>query len=598
MLRRHLPWVLATGLVLATLLAYRDAGAAGFVNLDDDAYVEFSPMVNRGFRAPALAWAFTSIHSSNWHPLTTLSHMLDCVVFGVRPGPMHWENVGWHVLNTLLVFLVWRRLSGALWRPAIVAALFALHPLHVESVAWISSRKDLLATFWWLLGLLAYARWTERPSAPRYAALLGCVAGALLAKPIAVTLPATLLLLDFWPLRRWPERGWWPLVREKLPLLALVVAHSVVTYVVQHASGAGDFAKRIPLDARVGNALVSYVRYLGKTVWPEGLAPMYQHPGYWPAWAWGGALALLTGLSILVWRERARRPWLAFGWCWFLGTLLPMIGLIQVGAQAMADRYTYVPLLGVFTALVWAGSDLIRERPGRRLVAGAAAGGAVLACLLLTPAQVRAWHDSLSLYDHSIRAGEDNATVRFLRAVALTAAGRPEEEIVAEYRKVLEHEPDYVNAYTQLATIVLRQQRFDEAERLIERTIRLEPDNPSLRFNLASLAVMRGDALRGLELYRDILRFQPDSAGAHREIGKLLIQLGRPGEAEPHCRAVLQGDRWNPDDHAQLAALLARRGELDGARSLLERGLWLEPRHEACRQLLAKVEELARAPRP
>lgn len=593
---RRLPWLLAAGLVIATLLAYRDAGAAGFVNLDDDAYVEFAPLVNRGFRAPALVWAFTSIHTSNWHPLTTLSHMLDCVVFGVRPGPMHWENVGWHILNTLLVFLVWRRLSGAVWRPALVAALFALHPLHVESVAWISSRKDLLATFWWLLGLLAYARWTERPSAARYAALLGCLAGALLAKPIAVTFPATLLLLDLWPLRRWPERGWWPLVREKLPLFALVLLHSAVTYSVQHASGAGDYARRIPLDARAGNALVSYVRYLGKTLWPEGLAPMYQHPGYWPPWAWGGSLVLLAALGALAWHGRHRRPWLAFGWLWFLGTLLPMIGLIQVGAQAMADRYSYVPLLGVFTALVWAGAELIRDQPRRRFAAGAAAGCAVVACLLVTPGQVRAWHDSLTLYDHAIAVGEDNATVRFLRALALTAAGRPEDEIVAEYRMALQHEPDYVNAYTQLAMIALRRGQGDDAERLITQTIRLEPDNPSLRGNLAAVALMRGDPLRSLELYREVLRLDPASPGVHREMAKILVHLGRDAEAEPHLEAVLRGDRWNPDDHAQLAALLLRRGDLDGARRHVERGLWLEPSHAACRQALAQLGTLSRKP--
>jgi Flp pilus assembly protein TadD len=596
--RHPAPWLLAAILALLTLLSYRDVGDAGFVNLDDDAYVEFAPMVNRGFRAPALAWAFTDIHSSNWHPLTTLSHMLDCTVFGVRPGPMHWENVGWHVLNTLLVFLVWRRLSGALWRPALVAALFALHPLHVESVAWISSRKDLLATFWWLLGLLAYARWSESPSRPRYAALVGCLAGALLSKPIAVTFPATLLLLDFWPLRRWPERAWWPLVREKLPLFGLVLLHSVITYVVQHASGAGDYAARIPLDARVGNALVSYVRYLGKTTWPGSLAPMYPHPGYWPAWVWAGSLLVLAGLGILAWRGRRPHPWLAFGGLWFLGTLLPMIGLIQVGAQAMADRYTYVPLLGVFTAAVWAGAELSRHRSRRQAGAATLAGGAVLACLLLTPRQVRAWRDSLALYDHSIQVGEDGAAVRFLRAAALAAAGRPEAEVIAEFRRALALEPDYVNAYTQLAKIALQRGRMDEAERLVTQTILLEPKNPSLRGNLAALTLIRGDAPRALELYREVLRMAPNSAGTHREIARILLQLGRPDEAEPHFGAVLRGDRWNAGDHAQLAELLARRGELAAARRLAERGLWLEPGHEPSRAVLARLDGRTGTARP
>ncbi|HWB60445.1 MAG TPA: glycosyltransferase family 39 protein, partial [Chthoniobacteraceae bacterium] len=406
-------------LAVLTFAAYWHSGSSGFVNLDDDAYVEFQPMVNRGLRSAAIAWAFTGVHSTNWHPLTSLSLILDCTFFGVKPGPMHIENVVFHVLNTLLVFLVWRALSGKTWPPALVAALFALHPLHVESVAWISERKDVLSTFFWLLGMAAYLFYTRNQSLRRYLLLAACFLLALLSKPMAVTFPAALLLLDFWPLRRWPAKSWKALVLEKIPLFGLALAHAAVTFLVQHAAGAANFGRRFPLASRLGNALVSYARYLGKTFYPAHLSPMYWHPGYWPAWAVIASLLLLAALTWLAWHWRGTRPWLAFGWLWFLGTLLPVIGIIQVGAQSMADRYTYIPLLGIFTILACAGEDIATRFPKTRLPLSAAAGIFIAACFALTLRQVRTWHDSISLYKASIAAGEDNPAIRYLYALAL-----------------------------------------------------------------------------------------------------------------------------------------------------------------------------------
>jgi protein O-mannosyl-transferase len=312
-------WILLL-LVVATGAVYWRTGICGFVNLDDDVYVYSQPMVNLGLRPAALSWAFSSVHSNTWHPLTSLSHMLDCTLFGLAPAPMHWENLGWHLINTVLVFVVWRKLTSALWSSALVAALFALHPLHVESVAWISGRKDLLSTFFWLLGLGAYARYAAVPDRGRYFLMLLCFALGLLAKPMIITFPCTLLLLDYWPLRRWPKRSWPALLKEKLPLFGLAAAFSVLTYVAQKSTGAADFGQRFALDARIGNALVSYARYLGKTFWPESLAPFYPHPGYWPGWCVVGTSALLIALSALAWWQRRDRPWFVTGWLWFLGT--------------------------------------------------------------------------------------------------------------------------------------------------------------------------------------------------------------------------------------------------------------------------------------
>lgn len=474
-------WLVAASaaLILVTFAAYFDVGHAGFLNLDDDAYVEHQPLVNQGIGAIALEWAFTGIHSNNWHPLTTLSHLLDCTVFGLNAAPMHWENLCWHALNSVLVLLAWRAVTGAFWRSFAVAALFALHPLHVESVAWISERKDLLSGFFWLLGLLAYVRYVRAPSVLRHLLVVLAAIGALLSKPMAVTFPCTLLLLDFWPLRRWPSRTAGALLREKLPLFALVAAHSIVTFLVQSSSGAANFGERFTLGARLGNAVVAYARYLGKAVWPETLAPLYFHPGFWPVTTIVGALAALVAISFLVWRLRATRPWLIFGWLWFLGTLVPVIGIIQVGAQSMADRYMYLPILGVFTLVVWECAHLFGELRTARRVVALAALSALAAAAFVTKRQVTAWRDSITLYERSIAAGEDNAAVRYLLALSLQAAERPQSEVVAQFQAALKHRPDYTNALTQLAVLSLSQQRIDEARALLEHAVRGDAQNSS-----------------------------------------------------------------------------------------------------------------------
>jgi tetratricopeptide (TPR) repeat protein len=579
-------------LAFVTLLAYYRVGEAGFVNIDDDAYVEFQPLVNQGLRPAAIAWAFTGSHSSNWHPLTTLSHMLDCEIFGVRAAPMHWVNLVWHILNSALVFLVWRALTGASWRPAIVAALFALHPLHVESVAWISERKDVLSGFFWLLGLWAYAAYARQPSIGRYLLVATAMIFALLSKPMAVTFPCTLLLLDYWPLRRWPTKSWRALFIEKLPLFALVAIHSVLTFLVQSASGAANFGERFPLGARLGNALVAYTRYLGKTFWPESLAPMYFHPGYWPAGLVVGATAGLLLASGIFWALRRTRPWLLFGWLWFLGTLVPVIGLIQVGAQSMADRYMYIPILGIFTLVVWQSARLIYVWPRAR--AGLIAGTAVIIAGLgvFTMRQVKIWKNSLTLYQHSIAIGEDNAAVRYLLALALQAAGRPQAEVVAQFARALEHRPDYVNALTQLAIIAISHQRMDEAKKLIDETVRLEPNNPSLHTNLGAFWVRAGRPQDAIPHFEHVLQLDPKSSGAHLELGQIYLNSNRVEEGRVHYEARARLDRWNPDALTDYGTLLSNLRRFDEARPYLERALWIRPDHQRARQNLDLLKQL------
>ena len=578
--------------MLATVLAFWGVGACGFVNLDDDAYVEHQPLVNQGLRSAGIAWAFTGVHSSNWHPLATLSHMLDCQLFGVKAAPMHWENLLWHSLNSLLVFIAWRALTGALWRPAIVAALFALHPLHVESVAWISERKDLLCAFFWLLGLWAYASYARQRSVARYGFVAGAMVLALLSKPMAVTFPCTLLLLDFWPLRRWPEKSWRALAVEKLPLFGLVVAHSVLTWLVQSGSGAAQFGERFSLGVRAANAVVSYVRYVGKTLWPESLAPLYFHPGHWPiAWV-AGAVAALLAVTALAWRVRQKNPAVLFGWLFFLGTLVPVIGLVQVGAQAMADRYMYVPIVGLFTAAVWSLAALVEAWPRSR----AAITGATVAVLvglgIVTARQVPAWRNSVALYEHSIAVGEDNPAVRYLLAVALQAAGRPEAEVVAQYRAALRHRPDYVNALTQLAVIALANGRIDEARQLIGDSVRFEPGNPSLHLNLGAVAVRLGKPDEAVPHLERALQLDPNLPGAHLELGQIRFAQKRYAESLAHYEARARTERWNADALADYGTVLCNLGRPEDGKRVIERALWIAPNHAQAAKGLAFAHQL------
>lgn len=587
-------WIGAT-IVAATLLAFWGVGAAGFVNLDDDAYVEHQPLVNQGLRAPGIAWAFTGVHSSNWHPLTTLSHMLDCQLFGVKAAPMHWENLLWHALNSLLVFAAWRALTGALWRPALVAALFALHPLHVESVAWISERKDLLCAFFWLLGLWAYAGYVRQRSLTRYLLVAGALVLALMSKPMAVTFPCTLLLLDFWPLRRWPEKSWLALFREKLPLFALVVAHSVLTWLVQSGSGAAQFGERFSLGVRAANAFVSYVRYIWKTVWPETLAPLYFHPGQWALGLVAGSVVVLLALTWLAWRLRRTQPAVLFGWLFFLGTLVPVIGLVQVGAQALADRYMYLPILGLLTAVVWPCAALGSQSRAARGAAIATAAVLLVAFGVRTARQVPAWRNSIALYTHSIASGEDNPAVRYLYAIALAGAGRPAPEVEAQFRAALRLRPDYVNALTQLAMMAIATGQLDLARQFVEHSLRAEPGNPSLHVNRGALAVRAGRPEEGVPHFERALQLDPRNAQAHTELAQIRFGQKRLDEAALHYAARARAERWNPDALTDYAATLCHLGRAAEALPVVERALWIAPNHataartlDVARQMLAQ----------
>jgi tetratricopeptide (TPR) repeat protein len=437
-------------LALAALVAAAFAPAAqnGFVLLDDQTYIVANPHLRGGFTAEALRWAFGESYASNWSPLTWLSHLLDVRLFGLDPRPHHLESVLLHAANAVLLFLALRGLTGRLWASALAAALFGAHPLRVESVAWAAARKDLLAGLCWMLALGAWVRYARRPSAARYGAVLAALALGLMAKPTLVTLPFVLLLLDWWPLGRLrPRRDGSSrsarLVAEKIPLFLLAAASAALTWRAQASWGAMDYLGDLSLAERCANALVSYVAYLGTAVWPAGLAVYYPHPGHALGAARPVAAALLLlALSALALAGARRRPWLAAGWLWYLGTLVPMIGLVQVGAQARADRYTYLPLIGVALAAAWSLADVAGRRPRLRTAAAVLALAALCALAAASRAQTALWRDDRTLFGHAAAVTRGNWLAEMNLGAAFGAQGE-HAAALEHFEAALRIRPDY-----------------------------------------------------------------------------------------------------------------------------------------------------------
>lgn len=460
-------------------------------------------MVLAGLTWQGVKGAFTALHACNWHPLTWLSHMLDCQLYGLWSGGHHLTNVAFHLANTILLFLFWARVTGALWPSALVAALFALHPLHVESVAWVSERKDVLSAFFWLATMLAYAGYAGAPSPRRYLLVLLFFTLGLMAKPMVVTLPFVLLLLDYWPLGRVPggppavpglagggERQpaspksvYWQLLKEKIPLIALAALASLITLVAQKGSGALMPLAFRPLGPRIANALVAYVEYLVKLLWPFPMSFFYSLAPV-PWWQSVGAGLALLAFSAWLLSQARRRPYLAVGWLWYLGTLVPVIGLVQVGDQALADRYTYIPFIGLFLMVAWGAAEATAGWRRRQTLLSTAAGVTLLACLLSTWVQVGYWRNSETLFNHALEIDKNNYMAYHHLGMALANQGKI-NQAVAAYHQTLAIAPRFSSTYNNLAIIYAEQGRFDEAAALFQEAIRLAPTNAGFYRNLA-----------------------------------------------------------------------------------------------------------------
>ena len=568
--RKQLSAVICLTLALVTAALYWPVMHHDFICLDDDAYIISNSHVNKGLTWAGLGWAFQSGYAANWHPLTWISHMLDCQLFGLNPGGHHVTNLLFHVANTLLLFLWLRQLTGALWRSAIVAALFAWHPLHVESVAWAAERKDVLSAFFWMLTLIAYTRYARKSkvqgpeSKVFYALSLLAFACGLMSKPMVVTLPFVLLLLDFWPLNRFSrftfhvsrsEKPSTPINREqaesaarliceKLPFFALALAGSVVTYRVQKSAGAVWSAGAVPFYSHVGNALLSYMRYLSKSFWPVDLAVLYPYHTHCPAGlVIGAALLLALWSGLFLWRAR-QNPYLLVGWFWFLGTLVPTIGIVQVGSQSIADRYLYLPSIGLCILIVWGVDDFLNWRPHWRRIATLAGAAALAGCLVCTRIQLGYWQNNIKLLTHTVAVTTDNYSIYNAVGLVLEQSGRKDDAMMW-YIRSLQIASNYPPAQYNLGMALLKRNWPDQAAEHLAIAARLVPDEPGGHYALGQALLATGRRDDAIAQFTETLRLDPDYADAHNQLALIFIKQGKTNDAITHFSKAV---RLRPND--------------------------------------------------
>jgi Tfp pilus assembly protein PilF len=527
-------------LIAATVIVYAPVRHFGFVRWDDPDYVTDNVPVARGLTWQGAAWAFTSAHAANWHPVTWLSYMLDVQLHGMNAGPQHVTNLVLHVLNAVLLFGVLYRMTAAWGRSLFVAGLFAVHPLHVESVAWISERKDVLSTLFWMLTMWAYVIYVRRPGWRRYLPVAALFALGLMAKSMLVTLPFVLLLLDFWPLRR---AGWVRLVREKLPLFVLAALSSVVTFVVQRHVGAVAGFERFPLVLRLTNALASYLGYIGKMLWPARLAAFYPLSVRIPVLQASLGALLLTAVTIVAIRAGRRHGYFLVGWLWYVGTLIPVIGLVQVGRQSMADRYTYVPLIGLFLIAAWGAPELVGRWRYGRIALPAAAACVLLACAVLARAQVGNWSDSASLWQHALEVTEDNYVAHNNFGAVLLKQGETGEAL-PHIVEALRIKPDFADAHNNLGMVQVQQGKLDEAIPHFIKALRIDPDFAEAQYNLGTILVRQGKLDEAAQRFAEAVRIKPDFMEAQNNLGGVLMRQGKLDEAVQRLAEAL---RINPD---------------------------------------------------
>ncbi len=574
-------------LAVITISVYWQVHNYDFVNYDDNIYVSDNQQVQGGLTFDSITWAFTTNHASNWHPLTWLSHMLDYQLYGLNPGGHHITSLLFHIANSLLLFIVFRKMTGHFWQSAFLASLFALHPLHVESVAWISERKDVLSAFFWMLTMWSYTRYVQHPGIYKYLLTLLFFSLGLMSKPMLVTLPFVLLLLDYYPLCRLNKQTcgskslkrttFYHLILEKLPFFALVIASGIITFYAQTHGGAVQSLDIISIQPRIANALVAYVSYLLKMLYPSNLAVLYPHPGSYPWWQIAGAFALLLFISFSAIRVMKQSPYFFVGWFWYSGTLVPVIGLVQVGVQSMADRYTYIPLIGIFMIISWGTPELVKRWHHLKRFLSPVAIAILLFITVVTFKQAGYWKNSITLFEQTIKATSDNYRAHNSLADALHKQGRIDEAIM-HYEEVLRIRPDYPDAHYNLGIFLKQRGRIDEAIMHYERVLRIKPDySAEAHYNLGNALRERGCMDEAIMHYKEALRIKPDHMSANKNLVILLNREGRMDEAIRYYEEVL---RIRPDfefAHYTLGNLLKEQGRIDEAISHYEEALRIRP---------------------
>lgn len=632
-------------LVAGTLLLYCPVTHDAFTNFDDDGYITGNPHVRDGLSWPGILWAFKSGYAANWHPLTWISHMIDCQLFGINhPGAHHLVNVLFHAGNTLLLFVLLNYLTGAMWRSAFVAALFAWHPMHVESVAWAAERKDVLSAFFWMLTLLAYARFvkSQKPnpssvefaSSPFYWLALFLFACGLMSKPMVVTLPFVLLLLDFWPLQRFHHSALKRLIVEKIPFFLMAFAASVVTFLVQKTGGA---VSSDPLSFRVLNALWAYERYIAKLFWPTNLAIVYPFETH-GLLALGIVAALLLAICSLAFIVlSSRKPYFFVSWFWFLGTLVPAIGVIEVGSASMADRYSYLPSIGLFILVTWGLADFLESR-GRQNLLVPAAVAALGACLVLTWIQIGYWRNSITLFSHAVAVTTDNYVADACLGQALDVAGDESDALkycsdavridpdyppgqffygvvlwktgdttnalnclnvaaksathdagfqytlgkfllehgwvdkaTARFTAALEDDPDFVEAYNALGKALWKEGQVQPATDQLSRAVALQPNNPQFHYDLGTILLADSKKDQAIDQFSKAIQLQPDFPLAEQNLAVALAAEGRIGEAITHFSRMVELEPNDPDARFNLGfAYLSNHQPVEAAAQFTE----------------------------
>ena len=587
---------IAAGLALFTIALYSSLRTAGFIGLDDPGYVPSNPHVTAGLTASSFAWAWSAAgYAANWHPLTWLSHMLDVEMFGLWSGGHHLTSVFLHALNTVLLFLLFYSTTSAIGRSAFVAALFAAHPMHVESVAWVAERKDVLSTLFWFSTMLAYAAWTRRPKHWRY--LIVCVSftAGLLSKPMLVTLPCVLLLFDLWPLGRWTGRvrDLRPRVMEKLPLFALAAASSVITMIVQQRGGATTDLETLPAATRAANALVAYMQYLGKLVWPTNMAIFYPYRESFPWWWIATALVVMIVLSVFAWRARHDRAYLTTGWFWFAGTLVPVIGLIQVGRQAMADRYTYVPYVGLFIAIAWGGHWILSRLRLPAYVPAAIAMAAVLGAAALTASQVRVWQSHETIWKHAAAVTTGNYIAANELGMLLAAESR-HSDALQYFERAARDKPGFAEARNNLGLTYVQLGRIQDALAQYELAVTLRPAFPEAERNYGNALLAAGQADAAESHYRKAIALRPEMADAHHDLGVLLASQSRVPEAIAELEGAVRLNPGSVKSRFVLGMLYGAANRLDDAAAMFRDVLQRDPAQAGARDMLLKTEALRR----
>jgi protein O-mannosyl-transferase len=640
--RKHLVWLLSAAIFVSVVWTYFPTLRNGFVAYDDPTYVTENAHVKTGLTLENLGWAFASEEASNWHPLTWISHMVDCQLFGLQAWGHHLTSVLIHALNSVLLFLLLRQMTGLIWQSLFVAAIFALHPLRVESVAWVAERKDVLSTLFWLLSMMAYARYARESNTKRsadnrrqaffYFLSLAFFAMGLMSKPMVVTLPCVLLLLDFWPLRRFESlsgafqisKGK-PLLVEKIPFFLAAAAASAITVIAQNNGGA--LRTGWSLMRRFENALISYPRYLGKLFYPANLSAFYPYPTHWPVGLVLAALLFLLTITVYAVANYRKRPYLITGWFWFIITLIPTLGLVQVGVQAMADRYSYVPSIGAFILLIWSVDELTRGWRLRAALLSSIGLAVALAAIVLTRHQIAYWRDGETLFSHAIKVTRDNYMAHYFMGNILAKEGKIEpaiaeyrialnlrpnvdfgikfakflqehgrtDEALAEYGKASNADPEFAEGHFDFATALSRQGRMAEAVEQYLQTLKLNPNYPSAENDLGFVFSKAGRMDEAIIHYQKAAALQPDSADIHYNLGNAFFRKGRVDDAIAQFQLSVQLNPFSATNYNNLAVALSRKGLVDEAISQFQAALKIQPNYVQAKKNLAAALALKRA---